>query len=333
MKSKGLPIFAILLALLLCATPSQRLAAEVLGRIAAVVGDEVITENDIAKALSLRARSTKFSPGVPLLESSRERGKESAKAANRAEVLERLIDNAILGQVLAKSKIEVTEDDLARAIAGVLHQNRMTIDQLKSEVAAKGMSYDEYKKQLEREIKKVKFINQVIGPKVKITDQDLRDHYEKNRDRFRGGSEAHIAEIVLPLEGIRSQQEFDELGQSAVTIAQKASKGGSFEALARQYSKGPNAAQGGDMGTVKVRDLSPQVAAAVKALQIGEVSPPLMAEHAIVIVKLLSLPEKASGDFERRRDDIYSAVYDRKVDEALAAYLDQERQKIFVEVR
>ncbi|MFH0799012.1 MAG: peptidylprolyl isomerase [Pseudomonadota bacterium] len=309
---------AFLLAILALAIAPKTVRAEIVDRIAAIVGSEIITEVDVGKALAAKERR----PGAA-----------KANPATRQEVVDKLIDDALFHQLLSKSKIEVSDDDMARAIANVLHQNRMTIDQLKSEIAAKGMTYDEYKKQIERDIKRVKFINQVIGPQVKITDQDLRDYYQRNQDRFRGSQKAHIAEIILPLEGIGSQEEFDALAKTAMDIATKAKQGTSFESLAKQHSKGGNAAEGGDMGMVNTKELPPPVADAVKALKVGEVSPPVMAGSAIVIIKLISLPEIASGDFEKTRDDIYSALYDIKIEEALGSYMEKERHKAFIEIR
>lgn len=293
-------------------------SAEVLDRITAVVGGDIITEYQLSRALKAReGAKNAVKPGANL----------------RQETLEKMIDNALLNQILAKSKIEISDDDLARAIANILHQNRMTIDDLKSEVAGKGMSYDEYKKQVETEIKKIKFMNQVIGPQVKVTDQDLRDYYQRNQDRFRGANEAHIAWIVMPTAGVSSQEEMDKLSETSLGIAAKARGDANFALLAKQYSKGPNAESGGDMGMVNLKDIPPEAANAVRNMKVGDVSQPIFTGNALLIIKLISLPEISSGDFEKLRDEIYSAIYDQKIDETLQSYLAKERQKAFIEVR
>lgn len=292
--------------------------AEVIDRIAAVVNQEIITEIELNRALSAKDRGATPSKTSP---------------SNRSEVLDRLIDEKLFSQLLEKSKIEVKDDDLARAIANVLHENRMTIDQLKAEIAAKGMSYEEYKKQIEKEIRRIKFVNQVIGPQVKITDQDLRDYYQGHQERFRGGSSAHIAEIVFPLEGLTTEAEYKAVGDTARDVIAKARKGANIDALIKQYSAGPRAAQGGDLGMINLKDLPPEIASTVRLLKVGDVSAPVIAGNALVIIKLIALPEIAAGDFDRLRDQIYSALYDQKIEETLESYLQKERQKAFVEIR
>lgn len=300
------------------ATGEGASSAKVVDRIAAVVNNEIITEVQLSAAMAARA--------------GRDRGAKP-DTATRQETLDRLIDDALFNQIMSKSKTEVTDDDVARAIANVLHQNRMTVDQLKGELAAKGIPYEEYRKQIEKDIRRVKFTNQVIGPQVKITDQDLRDFYQRNQERFRGGTSAHVAEIVLPLDGIQTEAEMKALGETAVAIVAKARKGASFESLAKQYSKGPNAAQGGDLGMMSIKDLQPEIANVVRALKVGDVSDPFLLGNAIAIVKLISLPEISPDDFEKMRDQIYSALYDQKIEETLTSYLQRERQKAFIEIR
>lgn len=305
-------LIAILTALL--AVPA---AAETVNGIVAVVNDEVITQRQLDNNLSAR-------------------GRDAAKARSdpfeRRKVIEKMIDEKLMGQLLAKADIAVTEDDIANAIAGVLHQNGMTIAQLRAEVSSKGMAWEEYKKELETHIKRIKFINQVIGPQVKITDQDLRDYYRQNQERFRGSVSAHIAQIFIPFENFQSQADVEAFRDRAMEIASRARRGADFKELARKYSKGPNAGDGGDLGMVNVKDLPPEVGMAVKHMDTGDVTQPIAIDTGLLIVKVISLPELSASDFEKLRDDIYSALYDERIKETLDSYLQRERSKAYVEI-
>lgn len=309
-NAKTIFLIACAAALLAASAPAR---AEVINGIAAIVNDEVITETELSRAIERSRKGTGAQPN----------------ADERSEVLGRLVDNILMDQLVEDAKIVVSDDDLARAIAGVLHDNQMSLEQLRSELAAKGTTYEMYKQDMAREIKRVKFLNQVIGPQVKITDQDLRDYYQRNQDKFRGGHEAHIAEIVLPLEGIATQADFDALRDLAVSIVAKARQGKNFAELASKHSKGP----AGDLGMVDLKSLPPAVSQTVRRMQVGQVSQPLLVDNAIVIVKVISLPEISADDFDRTRDDIYAALYDERIEETLYSYLSKERQKAFIDIR
>jgi len=321
-KVKAGGVVALAFVFMTCLAAFPRSAdAEVVDRIVAVVNNDVITQIQLDRAISARSKNSSAIKG----------GQLDTEA--KQQTLDRLINDRLINQLMAVSKVEVTEDDLARAIANVLRQNSMSIDQLRAEVSAKGMSYDDYKKEVEREIRRIKFINQVIGPQVKITDQDLRDYFQRNQDRFRGSTRAHISQIFLPFEGITTEEEAQKLKDTALSIVAKGQHGGNFSDLARQYSKGPNAENGGDLGMVNLKDLPAPVADAVRALKVGGVTYPIPTENGLVIAKLVSLPELDPSDFESLRDRIYSALYDERIDETLGAYLQKERQKAFIEIR
>ncbi|MFH1830045.1 MAG: peptidylprolyl isomerase [Pseudomonadota bacterium] len=316
MKKVKAEVVVLVLAFLLATTSS--VFGKTIDSIAAVVNDEAITETMLARKLAAKRISDK---------------NVSDGKTYRRTAIEQMIDNALMNQLMKSADIEVTEDDLVRAIANVLQQNRMTIDQLKAEVTAKGMTYEDYKKEIEGEIRKIKFINQVIGPQVKITEQDIRDFYQRNQEKFRGSAKAHIAQIFLPFDGIETQEQADALKATALSIVSNARKGKSFKELAKKYSKGPNPENGGDLGMISLKDVPQPVADTVRSLRVGEVSNPILVENGLVIVKLISQPELSNEDFAAARDRIYSAIYDERVEETLTAYLQKERQKAFIEIR
>lgn len=309
------PFLIALTAVIMTALPSQ---AKVINRVAAVVNDEVITEAEVDRRLTAEQVSGK---------------KDIEKESRRRAVIELLINDRLMAQILKSANIEVTEDDLAKAIANVLHTTGMSIGQLRAEVAAKGMTYDEYKKEVENHIRKIKFINQVIGPQVKITEQDIRDYYQRHQEDFRGSSRAHIAQIFLSFEGIQTQAQAEALRDKAISISAQARKGKSFAQLVQKHSSGPAADKGGDMGMIDLKDLPPAVAEMVRNMKVGEVSNPIFTERGLIIVKLVSLPELSSADFTASRDRIYQAIYEERAQETLQAYLQKERQKAFIEIR
>jgi len=315
--------YGIVITAVLIISTSHYSFAENINRIVAVVNDDIITEYDLQKAMNPQNKAQK----------QKNIGKEIKTAIERSKVLNQMINKTILDQLIADAKLKVSDDNLAHAIAGVLHNNHMTLDQLKSELTSKGMTYSEYKKTMRKQIKRIKFINQVIGPKVKITDQDLRDYYQHNQEQFRSSHQAHIAEIVLPLNNIKTQAEFDKVKNLSLSISTKARHEKSFKKLAKRYSKGINADGGGDMGMITLKSLPAPVAEAIRSMEIGSVSLPIFTGKAIAVIKLISLPEISAKDFSRLRDDIYSALYDKRIEQTLKAYIAKERLKAFINIR
>ena len=296
---------------------------ESVDRIAAVVSDQIITQSELGQATATRKKT---------LEIKRE--KVPFDEQLKHDTLQRLIDDVLFEKALDEAKIEVSDEDLMRTIQNILKENQITLVQLKAELSSKGIAYEEYKQQMNRELRKGKFINQVISPQVKISDQDLRDYYQRNQEKFRASQEAHIAEIILPFEPGMTETDFIRLRDTALDLSRRA-KGdrGAFAELAKQYSKGPNAADGGDLGMVNLGDIPQEVSAVVRRMDVGEVSNPILTPNAVVVARLVALPELSAKDFDRLRDNNYNALYTERIEEALNNYLLQQRQKTYIDIR
>lgn len=310
--------FALVVGIALALLVPALTHAKIINKVVAVVNNEVITEAEVERRLAAKQIG---------------KGKVVDDKARRRAAIESLINDKLMDQILMAADIKVTEDDLARAIAGVLQSSGLNIQQLRDEVASKGMSWEDYKKEIENHIRRIKFINQVIGPQVKVTEQDIRDYYQRHQEDYRGSSRAHIAQIFLSIQDIKTQQEAEAMRDKAIMIANQARKGRSFKELARKYSQGPNAENGGDLGMVELKDLPPSVAQTVQNMKVGDTSIPIFTEKGLIIVKLIALPELSPEDFTASRDRIYQRIYEERADETLQAYLQKERQKAFIEIR
>lgn len=320
-KSNALLCMLVAMAglILLYSSASQ---AKVVDRIVAVVNGDIITQTD----LDAKLRSSTSSKKTTLNDLALEQARRNA--------LDELIDDLLLKQAIDKSKIEITQDEVSKAINNILKQNRMTISQLRSEIARKGMAFKEYEDQLKTEIKKIKFINQVVSSGVKVSNRDLRDYFDQNKATIHGNEKAHIAEIILPIAEIRTEEEAIALRNNAFNIVKQSRENpSSFEKLAKQHSKGPNSENGGDLGTVKLNDLPETVARAIQSLPEGGISDPIPTENAVVIVKLIEWPDVSDKDFESMRDVIYEQIHQQKLQDALNAYIQMTKQQSYIEIR
>lgn len=139
-------------------------ASEVVDRVVAVVGNEVITLSDVKKV----------------------------KATKDTDPLETLIRDKLLHQEIDRMNLNVTDEELAGSIQEVLSRNKVTLDQLKNELIKKGTSLEDYKKELSGQIRRMKFMAQVIYPRMKISEGEvskkmagLPSNLSKEEARFR----------------------------------------------------------------------------------------------------------------------------------------------------
>lgn len=159
------PSRALLLIALLTGTGYTRLgyAAEVVDRIVAVVGTEIVLDSDL---------------------------KAFAKRRFVSRPLDELIREKLLLQEIAKLGISVSDQELSEAMQNILAKNRMTPELLRAELSAKGVRFETYQEQVREQIKQMKFIGQVIYPRVRVPDTEINKRLknqasEEERQRVR----------------------------------------------------------------------------------------------------------------------------------------------------
>lgn len=139
--------------------------AKVVEKVVAVVNQEVITRYDLDRAMA------------PMLAEGQQATRSPEDlAALRRQVLENLVHQKLLEQEIIKSDIEVTDSDLQRAIAGILQKNGITVELLREELSAKGISFESYKEQIRTQVRQAKFIQQNLASQVQITSQDVQNY-------------------------------------------------------------------------------------------------------------------------------------------------------------
>lgn len=190
---------AILLLSLAIGASIGATAGEVIDRIAAVVGTEVITLSEVNHVANLLLKD----PTGPIREIPF--GEREAWARDRA--LQSLIDQAILNRELNKRQIEVTPAELERTLLGVLRQNKMTAAALQKELAHKGIPFGDYKRQLAGQVRQYKFIQEIAGSKVQVTEEEIRRAYESSPHAKTTPFEAAAPAIRQSLESQKLQEE------------------------------------------------------------------------------------------------------------------------------
>ena len=151
---KKIPLFWSVLLALSFFHPVR--ASEVADKIAAVVGDDVITLSEVKN----------YSPKKGLI--ARLTGQEKT-----GDPLESLIHEKILKVEIEKLAIGVSDEDIASSLQEVMARNKTNLEGLKADLSRRGVSFEEYKKNLSEQVRWMKFLGQVIYPRIKIADEEV----------------------------------------------------------------------------------------------------------------------------------------------------------------
>ncbi len=107
---------------------------------------------------------------------------------------------------------------------------------------------------------------------------------------------------------------------------------GDFAALARANSQDGSAREGGDLGWANPGQFVPEFEQTMDRLAPGQISEPLISRFGVHLIQLLERREARLTEREQR-DMVRNLVREKKLDEALATWVQDVRGRAYVELR
>lgn len=217
----------------------------------------------------------------------------------KLNVVEQLINNEILLERAKKLNLEASDGEVEDKFTEL--KSPFTEEEFQRQLKQRGMGVDDLKRDLRRQLSIQKLLNREVAAKVTITDQDVQDFYNANRNQFNVAEPQYrISQIVITPHKdaqIRNRKNDDatteaEAQRKSKMLMDKLDSGADFAQLAMDYSEDMNtAATGGDLGYIPESALNqsdPTLKRTVLALKPGQVSQPIVLKDSTRILKLVA---------------------------------------------
>lgn len=248
--------------------------AEVINRIVATVDDEPITLHELRSFGKAPGQQALFMP------------QGGAAGMSDHDILEVLIMNKLIGKEVEAQGIKAKDEDVDGYIQRIQSQSNLSDEQFKAALAAQGMTFDEYRQQVANEIERALLVNREIGSRVNVTPEDVERYYKDNIKDYTQAEQVRVRHIFLPLPARGSLEDDKLIEAQAEDIRKRALAGEDFGTLADEYSQGPGAGQGGDLGYFKKGQMAKEIEDVAFALKPGEVSQPFRAGAGVHLIKV-----------------------------------------------
>lgn len=314
MASRRLDRRTFLWALLLAA-PARGVRAQG-SRIVAVVNNEAITSQDVAD----RVRLSIVASGLP----------DTPETQRRLapQVLRGLIDERLQLQEARRLRLTASEAEVDRAFAAVAERNGLDPAGLARTLESLGVPLATFRQQIAAQIAWGKIVERELRPRVAVG----REQIDQAMATFREAEEeVLLSEILLPV--YAREQEAEVLAE-AQGLVQSIEGDVDFAALARQISAAPSAAQGGDLGWVRLGSLRPEVQAALAGVGKGQVAPPVRGPQGIQILLVRDRRTAGpGGDPAAREAEIRRRLEAEQLERLADRRLRELRRRAFVDIR
>ncbi len=248
--------------------------------VALVVDTEVVTRREWNSAL---AQAQAEMRGIPA--SMRLSGE-----ALKEEVIKQLAINKILGKVAQNVGIQISDLQVDQAIADIASRNRASVAQLKQYLTAEGVSYDNFRENIRKQMMMVELRNGLMS-NVRVTKDEVAVYMRsnefaqvKNELMKQKRPNAKVQHILVRVNNDISEK---EARLRIDRLRERLASGESFEEIASAQSQDPvSAAKGGDLGWVSPGQLVPEFEKVMLSLPIGQISQPVRTPFGYHIIKV-----------------------------------------------
>jgi len=149
-----------------------------------------------------------------------------------------------------------------------------------------------------------------IAANVSVSEQDLKESYDLNSDRYLQ-DEQRQARHILVLFG----DDEDAAEAEASELFGRAESGESFEDLARDNSQdGGTAPNGGDLGVLTRTQLPGELGGTIFSMNEGEIVGPIKSEFGYHVVRLDRILERGPLPLEQVRGELTSELQEQKAE-------------------
>lgn len=242
------------------------------------VNDDMVTSYDLKQRMLLLMATS----GVQVTQDN--------YAQFQAQALRSLVDEQLENQEMAHWKVKVEDKEVDGELNRMAQQSNMSTDQLLGELKKMGVEPATLRAQIKAQLG----WNELVGGRYHSNAQVGRDQIDAMMDKIIEDGQKpqyEVSEIFLdPAQGggidaVRkgAQQLYEQLNQKVAP----------FQAVARQFSNAPSAANGGDEGWLVSGSIDPQIENTLKSLKVGEISAPIETKDGIYIFQLR---EKSDGN-------------------------------------
>jgi peptidyl-prolyl cis-trans isomerase SurA len=299
--------------------------AEVVDRIVATVNDEIILLYDLNQTIKpyierIKASNYSYEKERQLLFKIRE------------EALNMLLERKLAEQEIKQYKISVSQQEINNAIEEMKKSTFITDEELRGELNRRGLTLEAYRKQIEEEILREKLISREVKSKIVITTEDIKTHYDNNKDLYSGKKKYHLRNIIMKVPEDADETKKLIIFRKMEAVLSELNQGEPFEKQARIYSESPLASEGGDLGMFEAKDLSPQLQEAVKVLKEGEYTPVLDTDQGYQILYVQEIQKSPGKTLEEATPEISQKLYKENVNIKYATWLKDLKTRSHIKI-
>jgi peptidyl-prolyl cis-trans isomerase C len=247
------------------------------------------------------------------------------------KVLDELVTYTLLKQESKARNITISDAEVDEQIKA-MRQGARSNENFEKALAARKMTVERLKTDARVELAIARMMNDVVASTTAVTDDEAKQFYEKNPDRFKRDEMVRASHILIMADEKADATVKQQARAKIDAVWKRAKAGADFAALAKENSMDGSAAQGGDLNFFPRQKMVKPFADAAFALKVGEISDVVTSQFGYHVIKVTDRKPAGAVPLEEVSTQLKNYLTEQKKQQQAQSFIDQLKQKAKIEV-
>ena len=296
-------------------------------RVVAVINDSIVLRSE------LEARMVPVIGEAQQIADPKERERRIDKL--RGQVLDEMVNEELIVQAAEAAKIEVESSEVQAALDEIKSSNNLDDAALAQVLAAQGYTLGNYKTDLRRQLLRLRAVNQLVAPKVTVTDEDIKARYDEMQRRSASVSAVKLSHMLFKLPEHPTEQQLSEAKEKAAKAISRVKNSEEFAKVAGEMSEDEGTkATGGELGWFQRNSLAnPDWEPIVFAMEKGDVRGPVMGPQGMHVFFVSEVKKSDLKQFSEMKEQLSRELRRSQMDKQTQTWIDELRKKAYIDIK
>jgi peptidyl-prolyl cis-trans isomerase SurA len=243
-----------------------------------------------------------------------------------------LIDQSLLVQRAKDMGVSV-EPDVIKQLDSIRIENKLpSMEALEEAVSKQGMNWEDFKNNIRNGLLTKKVIGSEVGSHISIPKEEIQKYYDEHKQEFMRPEQVVLRSIEVNTTG-KDATEVADLKKKAETARKRIQDGEDFGEIAKRFSDGATAKQGGYLGQYKRGELSKELEDTVFGMKRNDLTEVLETKQGFLIMQVMEHYDEGEQPLAKVQNEIEEKLYSQRMEPALREYLKTLREESYVIIK
>jgi peptidyl-prolyl cis-trans isomerase SurA len=295
--------------------------------VVAIVNDAIILNSE------LDARRLPVLSEAQQIADPKERDRRIAKLTS--QVLDEMVNDELEVQAAETAKIDVESSEVQAALDEIKQQNNLDDTGLAAALSAQGFTLSNYKQEVRRQMLRLRAENQMIAPKVQVSDEDIRARYDQMARRTEQVQAVKLSHMLFKLPEHATEQQIAEAKEKAAKAIARVRGGEEFAKVAQAESEDDTTkTTGGELGWFQHGSMAnPEWEPIVFAMEKGDVRGPVTGPQGFHVFQVTEIKRSDLKPFAEMKEQLSRELRRREQEKLIQNWRDDLRKKAYIDIK